>query len=60
MSAEVCMCVNIIRPREKKEIPPFATTRNVEGWLESEDVMPSETGQTEKDDYYVVSLTCGI
>ena len=35
----------------KKEIPPFATT-----WMELEGIMLSDTSQTEKDKYCVVSL----
>lgn len=56
----MCARVNIIQPRIKKEVPPFATTESVEGWSESEGIAPSETGHTEKDGYYVVSLRCGI
>ena len=38
---------------KKKEILPFATT-----WMDLEGIMLSET--SEKDEYYMVSLVCGI
>ena len=34
---------------------PFAGT-----WMDLEIIMLSEVSQTEKDKYYVISLTCGI
>ena len=39
----------------KNEILPFATT-----WTDLERIMLSEISQTEKDKYYMISLTCGI
>lgn len=39
----------------KKEILPFVTT-----WMSLEDVMLSETSQTQRDKYSMISLTCGI
>ena len=39
----------------KKETLPFATA-----WMDLENVMLSETSQSEKDKYHVISLTCGI
>ena len=39
----------------KKELIPFATT-----WMELESIRLSEINQTEKDKYYVISLTCRI
>ena len=41
--------------REKNEILPYA-----EAWMDLEGVMLSEISQTEKDIYYMISLTCGI
>ena len=37
------------------EYPPFAST-----WMELEGIMLSEISQTEKDNYHMVSLICGI
>ena len=63
----VCMCVctytymyigtrwNIIQPLKRKAVFPFATTR-----MDLEGMMLSETSQTEKDKYYMVSFICGI
>ena len=39
----------------KKELLPFVTT-----WMDLEGIMLSEISQTEKDKYYMISLTCGI
>ena len=39
----------------KKETLPFATA-----WMDLENVLLSETSQSEKDKYHVISLTCGI
>ena len=39
----------------KKEILPFLTT-----WMDLESIMLSQISQTEKDKYYIISLTCGI
>ena len=36
---------------KKNEILPFATT-----WMELEDIMVSETSQSEKDKYHMTSL----
>ena len=40
---------------KKNEIMPFAAT-----WMDLEGTMLSEISQTEKDKYYMISLTCGI
>ena len=40
---------------KKNEILPFATT-----WVDLEGIMLSEINQTEKDNYCMISLTCGI
>ena len=40
---------------KKKETLPFWTL-----WVNLLSIMPSEISQTEKDRYYMVSLTCGI
>lgn len=37
------------------EILPFET---LQIYLES--IMPSEISQTEKDEYHIISLTCGV
>ena len=39
----------------EEEILPFET---VQIYLES--IMPSEISQTEKDEYHIISLTCGV
>ena len=39
----------------KDEILPFAMT-----WMELEGIMPSEISQSEKDNYHMISLICGI
>ena len=40
---------------KKKKILPFATV-----WMDLENIMLSEISQSEKDKYYMISLTCGI
>ena len=40
---------------KKNEILPFATT-----WMELEGIMLSEISQSEKDNYHMISLICGI
>ena len=40
---------------QKNEILPFAAT-----WMDLEIITLSEIGQTEKDKYHIISLTCGI
>ena len=40
---------------KKKKTFPFATT-----WMDFEGIMLSETSQTEKDKYHMISLMCGI
>ena len=40
---------------KKNEIMPFAAT-----WIDLEMIRLSEVSQTEKDKYYIISLTCGI
>ena len=44
-----------IRAMKKNEILLFATT-----WMDTEIIMSSEKGQTEKDRYCMISLTCSI
>ena len=39
----------------KKEILPFATT-----WMDLEGIMLSEVSQTQKGNYFIISLICGI
>ena len=39
----------------KNEILPFVAT-----WMDLEGIMLSEISQTEKDKFYMLSLTCGI
>ena len=38
---------------KKKETLPFATA-----WMDIEGIMASESSQTEKDKYHVISLIC--
>ena len=40
---------------KKKEILSFVTM-----WMNIKDIMLSEISQTQKDTYYMISLTCGI
>ena len=40
---------------KKNEILPFATT-----WMDLGGIVFSEISQTKKDEYCIVSLTCGI
>ena len=40
---------------KKNEIMPFAAA-----WMQLEIIILSEVSQTEKDKYYMLSLTCGI
>ena len=40
---------------KKNEIMPFAAT-----WMDLENIILSEVSQTEKNKYYMISLTCGI
>ena len=40
---------------KKKEILPFALT-----WMELEGIIVSKISQSEKDNYHMISLTCGI
>ena len=40
---------------QKNVILPFTAT-----WMNLEDIMLSEIGQTEKDKYFMISLTCRI
>ena len=45
----------ILLSHQKNEILPFATM-----WMELEGIMLSEISQSEKDNYRMISLTCGI
>ena len=40
---------------KKNEMLPFAAT-----WMDLEIIILSEVSQTGKDEYYMISLTCGI
>ena len=40
---------------KKKIILPFATA-----WMDLENIMLSEINQSEKGNYHMISLTCGI
>jgi len=40
---------------KKDEILPFAST-----WMELKDIMLSKISQSEKDNYHIISLICGI
>ena len=40
---------------KKEEILPFGTA-----WMDLENIMLSEISQSEKEKYYMISLTCGI
>ena len=43
------------KKKEKKKILPFATA-----WMELENIVLSETSQSEEDTHHRISLTCGI
>ena len=45
----------ILCSHQKNEILLFATT-----WMELEGIMPSEISLSEKDNYHMISLLCGI
>ena len=40
---------------KNNEIPPFAAM-----WMDLENIILSEINETEKDEYYGISLICGI
>ena len=41
--------------KKKSEIMPFAAT-----WMDLDVIILSEVSQTEKDEYHIISLICGI
>ena len=56
----VCVCVYIHTTEyystiKQHEIMPFAAT-----WMDLEIIILSEVSQTEKDNYHMISLVCGI
>ena len=55
MDKENVVYNGILSSLKKKEILPFATTQ-----INVEDVMLSEIRQTQKDEYCMISLTCGL
>ena len=48
------MCYIYTQPSERMNLP-FATT-----WMELEGIMLSEISHSEKDNYHMISLICGI
>ena len=54
VSPGIYICNGIVLT-QKNEILPFATT-----WMEVEGIVLKEVSQTEKEEYYMVSLLCGI
>ena len=46
---------NITQPLKKNEIMPYAAT-----WMDLEIIILSEVSQTQKDQYHMISLICGI
>ena len=46
---------NVNQPLKKDEMLPFTMI-----WIELESIILSEKTQSEKDDYQIVSLICGI
>ena len=51
----VCIDSGILLSHQKNEILPFATM-----WMELEGIMLSDISQSEKDNYHMISLICGI
>ena len=56
----MCVCVythtiKYYSATRKNGIMPFVTT-----WMDLEIIIPNEVSQTEKDKYYMISLTCKI
>ena len=51
----VYMYNGILAMEKKNEILPFVATR-----MDLEGIKLSETSQTKKDKYHMISLTCGI
>ena len=43
------------KEKKQKKILPFVT-----GWMNLENITLSEISQSEKDNYHVISLICGI
>ena len=48
-------CNGMLLSHQKNEIVPFAVT-----WMVLEGIMLSELSQSEKDNYHMLSLICGI
>ena len=57
MNKETVICIynGILFSHKKNEILPLATT-----WMDLEGIILSEISQTGKDNYYIISLLCGI
>ena len=51
---DTCMQNEILLSNKKRKLLIFAT------WMDLEGITLSEISHTEKDKYYVMSLTCGI
>ena len=52
---EVQVHNGILLSHKKNEIMPFAAT-----WMDLEIIIPSKISLEEKDNYHMISLTCGI
>ena len=56
LGSPIDICIGILPSHKKNnEILPFVAT-----WMDLENIMLSETSQTEKDKYCVILLICGI
>lgn len=52
----ICICtMEHYSAKKENEIVPFLTV-----WLDLESIMLTELSQTEKENYYIISLPCGI
>ena len=52
---DVVYLYNGILAIRNDKYPPFAST-----WMELEGIMVSEVSQSEKENYHMISLICGI
>ena len=58
----VCIYVCVYIYMHTHIIEYYSATRKngIMPWMDLEIIIPNEVSQTEKDKYYMISLTCGI